>query len=97
MGLWSPIYNPRASRHLPRPLRDRHRVWLPRVTMGRGPWHTLTRFACEPPPELSLQILPVLPASNTSSVLLIPGEIGETVQGCLSPGFSVLLGAAIAR
>lgn len=89
----------------------------PWVTVGRepgpasGPWHTLTRCACErlaadsePPAKFSRQILPgtcqlppLLSASNTSSVLLIAGEIGEMLQPCLSPVFALLLTAAIAR
>lgn len=81
-----------------------------------GRWHTLTRFArerlaadSEPPAKFSPQILPgtcqlppVLSAPNTTSVLLIPGEIGAMVQPCLSPApllpvFARLLAAAIAR
>lgn len=65
------IYNPRVSRHLPRPLQDRDWEWLPRVTVGREPcpapgrWHTPTGFACEllaadsePLAKFSLQTLP---------------------------------------
>lgn len=64
----------------------------------------------QPPAKFSLQILPrtcqlppLLSASNTSSVLLVPREIGEMVRPCPSPPpllpvlFAPLLTAAIAR
>lgn len=80
------IYNPQ---HLLCPLRDGD--WLPWVERGHEPCASAVADT-NPPPVASSQpslgcrftqgrtrLPPVLSASNTSNVLLIPGEIGEAL------------------